>query len=128
MILKIVIIAIICIFLSSTLKQYNSEFSNIISVCGGILIFFIVCDEVANILEYLLTLYESLNFNLEIYKLLIKILGIGYVCEFMADIAEDFGNKIIASKVLLGGKIIICGMTIPVIKDLLSMLLLFLSY
>lgn len=127
MIVKVIFIAIICIFLSSCLKQYNNEFANIVSCCGGILIFALVCDELANIVNFVLTLNNFVYFEADFLKLLIKIIGIGYICEFTADIAEDFGNKTISSKVLLGGKVIICGMTIPVIKELLSMLLSFLS-
>jgi len=127
MILKIIIIAIICIFITSILKQFNIEFANIVSVCGGVLIFLLVCDEIKNIVDFLLLTNEYIGVNIEVVKVLIKVLGIGYIAEFTADIAEDFGNKIIASKVLLGGKVIICGITIPVIKELLSMLFAFLS-
>lgn len=125
--IKIVIIAIICIFISSCLKQYSSEFSNIVSTCGGIIIFGLVCEEISAIVDFMLTLYEYSGFSSDIIKLLLKIIGIGYITEFTADIAEDFGNKIIASKVILGGKVVICGVTIPVIKELLSMLFVFLS-
>ena len=127
MILKIIIIAIICVFITSILKQFNIEFANIVSVCGGVLIFLLVCDEIKNIVDFLLLTNEYIGVNIEVVKVLIKVLGIGYIAEFTADIAEDFGNKIIASKVLLGGKVIICGITIPVIKELLSMLFAFLS-
>ncbi len=127
MILKVIIIAIICIFISSCLKQYNNEFASLVSTCGGILIFILVCEELVSIVDFLLQMYEFANFDSGIIKLLLKIVGIGYICEFTADIAEDFGNKAIASKVLLGGKVVICGMTVPVIKELLSMLFAFLS-
>ena len=127
MILKIIIIAIICIFISSCLKQYNAEFGNIVSVCGGVIIFVLICDELSNIVNFLINLNEYATVDNTIIKLLLKIVGIGYISEFTADIAEDFGNKVIASKVILGGKVVICGMTIPVIKELLSMLFSFLS-
>ena len=127
MILKIIIIAIICIFISSCLKQYSAELSNIISTCGGVLIFVLICEELVEIIDFLLNLYNYTSLNGDVIKLLLKIVGIGYITEFTADIAEDFGNKIISSKVLLGGKVVICGMTIPVIKELLSMLFAFLS-
>ena len=52
MILKIVIIAIICIFTSSLLKKYNGEISTIINVCGGVLIFLLCVEEFKNIINY----------------------------------------------------------------------------
>ncbi len=127
MILKIVIIAIICIFLSSVIKQYNSEIASIISVCGGVIVFIFVCDEMKGVIDFLLSMNDFVSINSDVLKMLIKVVGVGYITEFTADIAEDFGNKVIASKVLLGGKVVVCAMTIPVIKELLSMLFAFLS-
>lgn len=120
---KIIIIAIICIFLTSTLKSYNNEIATIISVCGGVLIFLLVIDEMKNIFEYFISLYDMTGLNFDFLSVILKIVGIGYIVEFTADIAEDFGNKMIASKVILGGKIVICGMTLPIIKNMLTLLL-----
>lgn len=127
MILKIVIIAIICVFVSSVLKSYNAEFSNIVSVCGGIIIFLLCVDELTQIITYFTEIYNMTNLNFDFLSIVLKIIGVGYITEFASDLAEDFGNKTISSKVLLGGKIVICGMTLPIIKKLLSILLAFLS-
>ena len=127
MILKITIIAIICIFISSCLKPYSDEFSNIINICGGALIFLLCVDELKSIIGYFNEMYDMTNLNFDFLTVILKIVGVGYVTEFTADIAEDFGNKVIASKVVLGGKIAVCGMALPVIKKLLSVLLLLLS-
>ena len=127
MILKIVFIAIICIFASSCIKSFSVEFSNIISVCGGVLIFLLCIDEISNIIKYFSEIYNITNLKFEFLSIVFKIIGVGYITEFAADIAEDFGNQVVASKVLLGGKLVICGMTLPIIKKLLSVLLSFLS-
>lgn len=127
MIIKIAIIAIICIFISTLLKKYNVEFSTIISVCGGVLIFLLCVDELKNILQYFKEMYSFAGVDFDFLSLILKILGVGYITEFTADIADDLGNTIIASKVVLGGKIVVCGMTLPIIKKMLSILLSFLS-
>lgn len=127
MILKILSISIISIFLSSLLKQSKPEFSGIVNVCGGVLIFLLCIDELSSILSYFSELYELSNVGVDFMPVVMKIIGVGYITEFASDIAEDFGNKVIASKVLLGGKLAICSLTIPIIKKLLSLLLSFLS-
>ncbi len=127
MILKIVIVAIICVFISSCVKPYNAEIANLVSVCGGVIIFLLCVDELKEIINYIVDIANVSNINFDFLTIILKILGVGYVTEFASDIAEDFGNKTLSSKVLLGGKIVICGMTIPIIKKLLSMLLSFLS-
>ena len=127
MIVKIVFIAIICIFISAAIKRYNSEISSIVSVCGGVIIFLLCLDELSKIINYFKEIYSFTDLDFDFLTLIFKVLGVGYITEFSADIAEDFGNSVIASKILLGGKIVICGMTLPIIKKLISILLSFLS-
>ena len=127
MILKVIIIAIICIFITSLIKSYNAEFATMVSICGGVLIFLMLTDEIKNIIENFVSLYDLTDLKFDFLSVILKIIGVGYVVEFTADIAEDFGNKAISSRVILGGKIVICGMALPVIKSLLTLLLSFLS-
>ena len=122
MIVKITAIALITIFISSSLKSYNKDFSSFVSIAGGVIIFLFCVDEITNIISYFVEMYELVNFDYEYFSLIFKIIGVGYITEFTADIAEDFGNKTVSSRVVLGGKIIICGMSIPVIKSLLALL------
>lgn len=127
MIVKIVIVAIITIFISSTVKPYNKEFSSVVSVCGGVIIFLFCIDELSLIIAYFTEILNLANLDFDVVKTAIKIVGVGYITEFTSDIADDFGNKTLSSKVLLGGKIVICGMTLPIIKSILSILLSLLS-
>ncbi len=127
MIFRIIFIAIICIFSASLLKKYNTDISSIISVCGGILIFILCVQEFNNVFDYLKEIYNFSGLNFDFLKMIFKILAIGYITEFTADIAEDFGNNVISSKVVLGGKIVVCGMALPIIKELLELLLSLLS-
>ena len=54
-------------------------------------------------------------------KALLKIVGVGYLTEFGAGILNDFGSHSIADKVILGGKITIVVLAIPIIEGLLTM-------
>lgn len=127
MLYKIIFIAIICIFSSALLKKYNNEVSLIISVCGGVLIFVLAVQQLTLVLNSLRDLYNATDLNFDFLKIIFKVLAVGYITEFVADIADDFGNSIISSKVIFGGKLVICVMTLPVIKELLEMLLSLLS-
>ena len=122
MILKIVITAIICIFSSIVIRKQNQDFSTLINVSGGVILFLLCVEELKLIIDYFFSIYGLTNLSFDFITVLLKALGVGYVTEFTADIAEDFGNKIIASKVLLGGKIVLCGMTLPILSKLLDAL------
>ena len=127
MIFKIVFIAIICIFVSSSIKKQNPEISNLVSVCGGVIIFLFCVDEFSKIINYLESLYGFINVDFKYLSLILKVVGVGYIIEFTADIAEDFGNNIMASKIIFGGKVVVCGMMLPIIKSLFTLFLSVLS-
>ena len=57
---------------------------------------------------------------------ILKIIGIAYIAEFGAQITKDAGQGAIASKIELGGKVLILSMAIPIltviIETIISML------
>ncbi len=120
--LKIISIALITVFLSAIIKNKSSEISLIVSICGGVLIFMLCFEMLENVVDFFMETSEKLVIDFDIIKLIIKVIGVGYITEFTADIVEDFGNKTIASKVILGGKLVVCGITLPIIRKLFLLL------
>lgn len=120
--LKIAILSLITIFLSVVLKQKSQEFSMIISVAGGFLILTFCFDYLSDLLEYYSSLSASVNIDSSIVKVALKIIGVGFITEFVSSLANDFGNSSIASKVVFGGKVVICIITLPVVKELVALL------
>jgi len=118
LIIKILLIAIVTIISSSLVKSLKSEFSLLINICGGIIIFLIASSELAKIIDSLNFIGNISGVSSSIIISLVKVVGVGYITEFCADIAEDSGNKFLATKVILGGKIAICIMALPIIKYL----------
>jgi stage III sporulation protein AD len=55
-------------------------------------------------------------------KVLLKIVGVGYLTEFAAGILSDFGSGAVADKVVLGGKITIVVLSLPIFEGLLQMI------
>ena len=57
----------------------------------------------------------------QLLKILLKIVGIGYVTEFASSVLSDFGGNAISDKVVLGGKITIVIMSLPILEKLLTL-------
>ena len=53
-------------------------------------------------------------------KILVKIVGIGYIADFSAGIAEESGSKMLGEKIIFGAKIIIFAVSIPLIQMLFN--------
>jgi len=71
----------------------------------------------------LTSLANQTAINNEFLKLLIKITGIAFLTEFAVSICKDAGESAIASKVDIGGKVIIVSMSIPIIAGLMETIL-----
>ena len=65
---------------------------------------------------------QATNLDSDIFILLIKIIGVGYITEFSANICQDSGNSAMASKILLAGKLVIFVMAIPIITSLIELI------
>ena len=116
---QIIGFALIATFIILVLKQYKPEFATLISICGGLLIFLMSIEGIEEIVSLFINIENELG-DVIIVKPVMKILGIGYITEFTADLAEDGGNKSIATKVIFGGKVAICLVSIPIIKELIN--------
>ena len=122
-IIKIIGIGLIALIIIIIVKQYRPEFTIYVSLVAGALILLMVMDKIGGIINLLTTLSNKTSINNEFLVLLIKITGIAFLTEFAVSICKDSGEAAIASKVDLGGKVIIISMSIPIISSLLETIL-----
>ncbi|NLX62883.1 MAG: stage III sporulation protein AD [Tissierellia bacterium] len=123
-IVQIVGIGIISTILVVLLKQSNrSEFALIVSVITGLIIFSMVIDKIKYIIDTLSNLSRNANMEFTYFSTILKIIGIAYIVEFGAQISRDAGENAIASKIELGGKVIMMVLAMPIILALLDLIL-----
>lgn len=60
------------------------------------------------------------NVNLVYVETILKIIGIAYIAEFATQITKDAGQGSIASKIELGGKILILATAIPILTVMIE--------
>ena len=122
-IIKIIGVGLIALIIIIIVKQYRPEFTMYVSVAAGIIILLLVMDKLSSIIDLLTNLANKTSINNEFIFLLIKITGIAILTEFASSVCKDSGETAIASKVDMGGKIIIIAMSIPIIASLLETIL-----
>lgn len=122
-IIKIIGVGLIALIIIIIVKQYRPEFTMYVSVAAGIIILLLVMDKLSVIINLLTNLANRTSINNEFIFLLIKITGIAILTEFASSVCKDSGETAIASKVDMGGKIIIIAMSIPIIASLLETIL-----
>ena len=119
-IIKIIGVGLIALIIIIILKQYRPEFVIYVSIIAGVIILILIMDKVSAIIDLLTSLSNKTVINNEFLVLLIKITGIAFLTEFSVSICKDSGEKAIANKIDIGGKVLIISMSIPIIASLLE--------
>ncbi|MBR2970569.1 MAG: stage III sporulation protein AD [Clostridia bacterium] len=120
-ILKIAAVGIITALCSLTLKESKSNLSITVGIAGGCIIILMIIDYFAEIFAVITSLIEGAGISSNILKIVIKIIGIGYITEFSAGIIEDTGNISVAEKIVIAGKVIILVVSLPIITALFDL-------
>ena len=121
-ILKIVGIGLVTLFCFLALREQKPEIAYLLTIAGGVLILLVVVDYLVKIVGTLTNLVSAVGLSNEIISAVLKIIGVGYLTEFGAGVCEDAGSKSIADKILLGGKIIIMFLSLPIITGLINII------
>lgn len=126
-IFKILGVAIVTAVAALLLKGTKPELSFAVTVTGVIIILLFIIDSMQGVMEIFQMITQATGVDSGVVKLLLKIVGVGYVTEFGAGILNDFGSTVIADKVVLGGKITIVLLSLPILQSLLQLVWKFLQ-
>ena len=122
-IIQIIGIGLTGVIIAGILKEYKPEFKIYVSIVVGIVIFFLAVDKLSEFINLIHILSGKLNISSSFINILLKVTGISILTEFAVSICKDSGESAIASKIDLGGKVIIIGMSIPIISALLELII-----
>ncbi len=119
-IIKIILIGVVTSIATIVLKQFKPELSILSSIGGGIIILISLINYLGQVVGSFAQIVNKTNINIGLFSSVLKIVGVGYITEFGANICSDTGNNSIADKVLLAGKVIILCLALPIINSLLT--------
>ena len=122
-IVKIIGVGLTATTIIIILKQYKPEFTVYVSIIAGAIILFMLMDKLNAVVSILTSLANKTGTGSDFLKILLKITGIAILTEFAVSICKDSGEAAIASKIDLGGKIIIISISIPIITALLELII-----
>ena len=120
-IFKIVGIGFLTLIITMVLKECKKEYAIYSSLIGGAIILFVSMDTLKTIIDFIEDLSIQ-GYNYEFMKLLLKVTGIAILTEYAVSLCKDSGESAIATKIDLGGKIILISLSIPVISSTLETL------
>ena len=120
---KIIGIMIITCIASLIVKPVRNDFAMLISMVGGIIILVMILSSLSSAISLINSIAQKTGVNGNLLSIVFKIIGIGYLTEFSASMCADAGSAGLGDKVLLGGKIVILVMSLPIITSILDIVM-----
>ena len=118
--IKIIGIGLITTISVIVVKQTKPEIAMLLGVVGSVLVFFFIVDLLSEAFGLFNYIVDKSGIDSSLFTCLLKIVGVGYLSEFAANICNDSGNSSMAGKILLGGKLVIFVLAIPIIAELID--------
>jgi stage III sporulation protein AD len=104
------------------LRDIRSDIAVLLSIVGGLLILLVVVDMLTDVVSVFVNISTRAGLGGEFLGVIVKIVGLGFVIDFAAGVCEDTGNKSLADKVVLGGKIAIMWVALPIVVSLFELI------
>lgn len=121
LLLKIIAVAFVTVLANMLVKQTRPEIALLISIVGSILIIIMTVDSIRQVLAKFFSIFESTGINNNLLTPLFKIIAIGYIAEFGANVCADAGANSIADKILFSAKLVILLVALPIITTVIDM-------
>ncbi len=121
-IFKIIGVGLITSIAVLIIKQIKPEIAIVVGMAGGIIMILMLVDALTSIVSSFSSILKSSGLSGNVFSAVLKIIGVGYITEFSANLCADSGSTSIADKILLGGKIIILVISMPIISNIIEII------
>jgi len=105
--MKIIFIAVIAILLSMLISKVNEEYKLYFILIFGIVAVLLIFTELKGHISNMFNVFKNYNIKIDNFSLLLKIVGIAYICDFVSLICKDLDYESIGKKIEMSGKLII---------------------
>lgn len=124
-IMRIAAVGLVAAVLAIVVKKTNPEISLQVSLASGIVILLMSLEYLQKTVSWIRSIAESFGTGYDSMLLVLKVIGIAYICEFAVQALRDAGENAIASKVELAGKLMMMLLTMPLFMQFIRLILQF---
>lgn len=126
-IFKAAVLGVAAVLLAMQFKQSKPEYGTYLSMAAGVVILGLAVSQLKVVVDAIEKIAALISIDQAYIVILLKIIGISYICEFAANLCKDSGFSSIASQIEMAGKLSILVMSLPVIMSLLDTIQTFLQ-
>ena len=101
-------------------RNQKPELAMQIGIAAGAVILIALFSQISGILTTLKEMADRYGINYDFISVALKVIGIAYIAEFGVQICKDAKENAIASKIELGGKVLMAVIATPVMISLID--------
>ncbi|MBE5945626.1 MAG: stage III sporulation protein AD [Lachnospiraceae bacterium] len=116
----IMALLVVAVMLALSLKSRSPEISSLVSVAICIVVIGLCITRISAIIDLVHRLTEYISIDSTYIMILLKLIGIAYLCEFACGISKDAGYSAIASQIELLGKLTMLMVSVPVLLKVIE--------
>ena len=113
--IKVAFLGIAGVLLAIQFRGSKSEYATYIGLAVGIVIFFFSLRQVEAVTAQFSRIKGYLDGTEGYLSILLKVIGITYICEFSADICRDAGYQTVAGQIEVLGKLTVMFAGLPIL-------------
>ncbi len=102
------------------LRPTYPEVAMLTGVATGVVLLLMVADSLFDVVHAFYEIAQATQIDSDLFASVLKIIGVGYLTEFAANVCTDAGSKSVGDKILLGGKVTILVLALPIVKALIN--------
>lgn len=113
--------AVIVVLIAIKIKDMDSGYGVILSMAGCVMVMYFVVSIFRQIADYIDRITAYISVNITYIDVILKMIGLAYVCQFSSDLCRDAGYNAIASQVEMAGKISLILLSMPVLMSVIDL-------
>ena len=113
--------AVIVVLIAIKIKDMDSGYGVILSMAGCVMVMYFVVSRFRQIVDYIDRITAYISVNITYIDVILKMIGLAYVCQFSSDLCRDAGYNAIASQVEMAGKISLILLSMPVLMSVIDL-------
>lgn len=112
---KIICGVLVGVLLAIKLKSLGNPLWVYLSMALSVFVLYYILNRLSFVLDFLDGIMEDIGLESGYFEILIKIVGISYLCEFTANICRESGFLAAASQIEIGGKLTMMVLSMPIL-------------
>ncbi|MBE5941242.1 MAG: stage III sporulation protein AD [Lachnospiraceae bacterium] len=97
------------------LKGIGSSFWIYISLGLSLFVLFYIINRLSFVMDFLNEVVNDIGLESGYFDILIKIVGISYLCEFASNLCKESGFLSVAGQIEMGGKLTMLVLSMPIL-------------